>query len=47
MNDDMDLRQPETKAMLKWMKDIHFTASATLHGVMFSARLKNWEHCQI
>ncbi|XP_047983264.1 carboxypeptidase SOL1-like isoform X2 [Salvia hispanica] len=32
MNDDMDLRQPETKAMLKWMKDIHFTASATLHG---------------
>ncbi|XP_042005946.1 carboxypeptidase SOL1-like [Salvia splendens] len=32
MNDDMDLRQPETKAMLNWMEDIHFTASATLHG---------------
>ncbi|KAL1561503.1 suppressor of los1-1 [Salvia divinorum] len=32
VNDDMDLRQPETKAMLNWMEDIHFTASATLHG---------------
>ncbi|KAL1535158.1 suppressor of los1-1 [Salvia divinorum] len=32
MNDDMDLRQPETRAMLNWMEDIHFTASATLHG---------------
>ncbi|XP_047976579.1 carboxypeptidase SOL1-like isoform X1 [Salvia hispanica] len=32
VNDDLDLRQPETKAMLNWMEDIHFTASATLHG---------------
>ncbi|EPS68252.1 hypothetical protein M569_06519, partial [Genlisea aurea] len=31
-NDDMDSRQPETKAIMKWMEDIRFTASATLHG---------------
>ncbi|KAI3459966.1 hypothetical protein Pfo_016629 [Paulownia fortunei] len=32
MNDDMDLRQPETKAIMNWLEDIHFTASASLHG---------------
>ncbi|GFP78980.1 carboxypeptidase d [Phtheirospermum japonicum] len=32
MNDDMDSRQPETKAIMDWLEDIHFTASASLHG---------------
>ncbi|KAL8487046.1 hypothetical protein ACS0TY_023656 [Phlomoides rotata] len=32
MNDDLDLRQPETKAIMNWLEDIHFTASASLHG---------------
>ncbi|XP_022957372.1 carboxypeptidase SOL1 isoform X2 [Cucurbita moschata] len=32
INDDEYARQPETKAIMKWMRDIHFTASATLHG---------------
>lgn len=32
MNDDVDKRQPETKAIMKWLKEIRFTASATLHG---------------
>ncbi|KAK6130616.1 hypothetical protein DH2020_035591 [Rehmannia glutinosa] len=32
MNDDMDSRQPETKAIMNWLEDIHFTASASLHG---------------
>ncbi|KAM7518656.1 hypothetical protein LguiB_017618 [Lonicera macranthoides] len=31
-NDDMDKRQPETKAIMTWLKEIHFTASASLHG---------------
>ncbi|KAL7085636.1 hypothetical protein ACP275_14G292300 [Erythranthe tilingii] len=32
MNDDMDLRQPETKAIMNWLEGVHFTASASLHG---------------
>ncbi|KAI3952669.1 hypothetical protein MKX01_013631 [Papaver californicum] len=32
VNNDMGLRQPETKAIMNWLKEIHFTASATLHG---------------
>ncbi|XP_058111276.1 carboxypeptidase SOL1 isoform X2 [Magnolia sinica] len=32
MNDDVDSRQPETKAIMGWMKGRHFTASASLHG---------------
>ncbi|XP_015886374.3 carboxypeptidase SOL1 isoform X1 [Ziziphus jujuba] len=31
-NDDLNSRQPETKAIMKWLKEIHFTASASLHG---------------
>jgi hypothetical protein len=31
-NNDENLRQPETKAIMKWMKDKRFTASASLHG---------------
>ncbi|KAL6578273.1 suppressor of los1-1 [Orobanche minor] len=31
-NDDMDSRQPETKAIMNWLEDIRFTASASLHG---------------
>ncbi|OVA10615.1 Peptidase M14 [Macleaya cordata] len=32
VNDDLDSRQPETKAIMRWLKEIRFTASATLHG---------------
>ncbi|KAL6213880.1 hypothetical protein ACLB2K_013319 [Fragaria x ananassa] len=32
MNDDVDVRQPETRAIMKWLRKIHFTASASLHG---------------
>ncbi|CDP11444.1 unnamed protein product [Coffea canephora] len=32
MNDDLGMRQPETKAIMSWLEKIHFTASATLHG---------------
>ncbi|XP_023728257.1 carboxypeptidase SOL1 [Lactuca sativa] len=32
MNDDLNERQPETKAIMRWLKEIHFTASASLHG---------------
>ncbi|XVF39031.1 hypothetical protein PTKIN_Ptkin01aG0002900 [Pterospermum kingtungense] len=31
-NDDEDARQPETKAIMSWLREIHFTASASLHG---------------
>lgn len=34
LNDDVDGRQPETKAIMRWLKEIHFTASASLHGVI-------------
>ncbi|KAK4489909.1 hypothetical protein RD792_000557 [Penstemon davidsonii] len=34
MNDDLDLRQPETKAIMSWLDEIRFTASASLHGVL-------------
>ncbi|KAI3682181.1 hypothetical protein L2E82_50043 [Cichorium intybus] len=32
MNDDVEKRHPETKAIMRWLKQIRFTASATLHG---------------
>ncbi|XP_050213312.1 carboxypeptidase SOL1 [Mercurialis annua] len=32
MNNNVDVRQPETKAIMNWLREIHFTASATLHG---------------
>ncbi|XP_019442038.1 PREDICTED: carboxypeptidase SOL1-like isoform X1 [Lupinus angustifolius] len=32
VNDDDDSRQPETRAIMNWLRDIRFTASATLHG---------------
>ncbi|XP_062019626.1 carboxypeptidase SOL1 isoform X1 [Rosa rugosa] len=32
MNDDVDVLQPETRAIMKWLRKIHFTASASLHG---------------
>ncbi|KAG5525332.1 hypothetical protein RHGRI_031869 [Rhododendron griersonianum] len=32
INDDVGARQPETKAIMSWLKEIHFTASASLHG---------------
>ncbi|XP_071923773.1 carboxypeptidase SOL1-like isoform X2 [Coffea arabica] len=32
MNDDLGMRQPETKAIMSWLEKIHFTASVTLHG---------------
>ncbi|KAG9456849.1 hypothetical protein H6P81_001357 [Aristolochia fimbriata] len=31
-NDDVEYRQPETKAIMNWSKEHHFTASASLHG---------------
>ncbi|XP_021284296.1 carboxypeptidase SOL1 isoform X2 [Herrania umbratica] len=31
-NDYEDARQPETKAIMSWLREIHFTASASLHG---------------
>ncbi|XP_073000243.1 carboxypeptidase SOL1 isoform X2 [Typha latifolia] len=32
MNDVVSLRQPETRAVMNWVKQQHFTASASLHG---------------
>ncbi|ONK80830.1 uncharacterized protein A4U43_C01F22240 [Asparagus officinalis] len=32
INDVVDLRQPETRAVMSWIKGQHFTASASLHG---------------
>ncbi|KMZ56314.1 putative carboxypeptidase D [Zostera marina] len=32
VNDIVDTRQPETKAIITWMKEKYFTASASLHG---------------
>ncbi|KAJ4965292.1 hypothetical protein NE237_017141 [Protea cynaroides] len=32
VNDDLDSRQPETKAIISWLKERHFTGSASLHG---------------
>ena len=36
MNDNVELRQPETKAVMNWIRKQHFTASASLHGVLSS-----------
>lgn len=33
VNNDIDYRQPETRAIMNWVKQEHFTASASLHGV--------------
>lgn len=30
----MNGRQPETRAIMKWLREIQFTASASLHGVI-------------
>ncbi|XP_038696670.1 carboxypeptidase SOL1 isoform X2 [Tripterygium wilfordii] len=32
MNEEVDARQPETRAIMNWLKQIRFTASASLHG---------------
>ncbi|XP_019069155.1 carboxypeptidase SOL1 isoform X2 [Solanum lycopersicum] len=32
MNDDPGAHQPETKAIMRWLDEIRFTASASLHG---------------
>ncbi|CAI0396347.1 unnamed protein product [Linum tenue] len=32
LNDDINTRQPETAAVMKWLGEIRFTGSATLHG---------------
>ncbi|XP_006656627.1 carboxypeptidase SOL1 [Oryza brachyantha] len=32
INDEIDYRQPETRAIMNWVKQEHFTASASLHG---------------
>ncbi|KAG8069630.1 hypothetical protein GUJ93_ZPchr0006g40816 [Zizania palustris] len=32
INDEINYRQPETRAIMKWVKQEHFTASASLHG---------------
>lgn len=35
INENEDARQPETRAVMNWMREIKFTASATLHGVVY------------
>lgn len=32
INDDVNERQPETRAIMNWLRQMHFTASASLHG---------------
>ncbi|XP_019258651.1 PREDICTED: carboxypeptidase SOL1 isoform X2 [Nicotiana attenuata] len=32
INDDPGAHQPETKAIMRWLEEMHFTASASLHG---------------
>ncbi|KAI9112644.1 hypothetical protein K1719_016310 [Acacia pycnantha] len=32
INENEDARQPETRAVMNWLREIKFTASATLHG---------------
>ncbi|ONM03035.1 Carboxypeptidase SOL1 [Zea mays] len=32
VNNDIDYRQPETRAIMNWVKQEHFTTSASLHG---------------
>lgn len=34
MNNDEEACQPETRAIMSWVRQIHFTASASLHGVI-------------
>lgn len=48
INDEMDARQPESKAIMSWLKDQQFTASASLHGVTLisvSCSLYIWAFC--
>lgn len=33
LNDRLESRQPETRAIMNWVKERRFTASASLHGV--------------
>lgn len=35
LNDGLTQRQPETKAIIKWVEGRQFTASASLHGVRY------------
>lgn len=42
MNDDLGTRQPETKAIMSWLEEIHFTASASLHGVITHTLVGLW-----
>ena len=35
INENEDARQPETRAIMNWLREIKFTASATLHGVIY------------
>ncbi|KAG8363083.1 hypothetical protein BUALT_BualtUnG0006400 [Buddleja alternifolia] len=41
MNDDVDLRQPETKAIMNWLDEMRFTASASLHRLLLSHSLSS------
>jgi hypothetical protein len=34
LNNDINARQPETRAVMNWLREIQFAASASLHGVM-------------
>lgn len=33
VNNDKNARQPETRAIMNWLREIQFSASASLHGV--------------
>lgn len=41
INDIKHSRQPETRAIMTWVKEGHFTASASLHGVTASSVLSS------
>lgn len=34
LNNDINARQPETRAIMNWPREIQFAASASLHGVI-------------